>query len=220
MSKLLQKAFEELGTKEIPGEEHNRHIVNYAKDAGFDFVNDDETPWCSIFVNWCTRQVGLPQTEKANARSWMQAGTKTGDPQPGDVVVFWRESIHSWKGHVGIFMGFNKAGDKVFCLGGNQNDSVSIAAYDAGEVLGFRRLEKEESTRLPGPLLRNGDQGDEVIRLQKLLNRFDCPCGDPDGIFGPKTADALKLFQANNNLSIDGIYGNETRDRMEALLQE
>jgi hypothetical protein len=39
-------------------------------------------------------------------------GTKVAYPEPGDIVVFWRESPQSWKGHVGIFTGisFDKNG--------------------------------------------------------------------------------------------------------------
>ena len=220
MSKLLQTAFQEFGQKEISGPEHNEHIVNYAREAGFTFINDDETPWCSIFVNWCCYKNDLERSEKANARSWLETGDKTTNPQPGDVVVFWRESIHSWKGHVGFFLGFNHDKNKVFCLGGNQHDSVNISAYDTGKVLGYRRLEKEHLGGLPDGILKINDRGDKVIILQKALNKLDSPCGDPDGIFGPITQDALKTFQANHGLEIDGVYGPNTRNKMQSLLQE
>ncbi len=51
MNKVLQIAFKELGTKEIKGQNHNQRIVDYAKEAGIKGINDDETPWCSIFAN-------------------------------------------------------------------------------------------------------------------------------------------------------------------------
>ncbi len=220
MSKLLQIAFAEFGQKEIPGAKHNQHIVNYAREAGFEFVDDDETPWCSIFINWCCKQAKLERSEKANARSWLETGDNTSHPRPGDIVVFWRESIHSWKGHVGFFLGFNKDARRVYCLGGNQSNSVNITSFDADKVLGYRKLEKEETGGLPKPTLSQGDRGDEVIKLQRALNQLNVPCGDADGIFGPKTYDALKLFQANHLLTVDGIYGSQTLDKMESLLQE
>lgn len=72
MDSILKTAVSQLGEKEISGEEnHNRTIVNYAKEAGFKWVNDDETPWCSIFVNWVAQKNKLRSTNKANARSWL-----------------------------------------------------------------------------------------------------------------------------------------------------
>ena len=219
MSKLLALAFKELGVSEVAGAEHEARIIQYAQDSGFETINDDETPWCSIFINYCCKQLDYETTGKANARSWMHVGAKTTDPHPGDVVVFWRESVQSWKGHVAIFLGFSDNGKKVFCLGGNQGNSVSVAAYDAAKVLGFRRVGKTESFSLPDPILKKGDRGKEVIKLQVLLNKLDYDCGDPDGAFGQMTHDALTLFQANNRLAIDGVYGMGSKNRMESLMQ-
>ncbi|KYG82556.1 C40 family peptidase [Roseivirga echinicomitans] len=219
MSQLLKIAFEELGVSEILGSEHEKKILQYAQDSGFETIKDDETPWCSIFVNFCCHRLDYKKSGKANARSWMQVGTKVNDPLPGDIVVFWRESVHSWKGHVGFFLGFSPKGDKVFCLGGNQANSVSVAAYDAQKVLGFRRVEAQKKLSIPKPVLKKGSRGSEVMKLQELLNQLHYPCGDPDGVFGQKTEDALRLLQANHRLTIDGVYGQQSVNMLESLLQ-
>ncbi len=39
-----------------------------------------------------------------------------------------------------------------------------------------------------------------------------------DGIYGPKTANAVKRFQTMNGLQADGIYGPKTKDKLEAVL--
>ncbi|AME08047.1 hypothetical protein AUL54_17850 [Bacillus sp. SDLI1] len=39
-----------------------------------------------------------------------------------------------------------------------------------------------------------------------------------DGIYGPKTANAVKRFQITNGLQADGIYGPKTKDKPEAVL--
>jgi len=49
---ILKVALSQYGVKEITGRNHNKTIVDYAKESGFEWVNDDETPWCSIFINW------------------------------------------------------------------------------------------------------------------------------------------------------------------------
>mgnify|MGYP001155596621 CR=1 FL=1 len=219
MSKLLALAFKELGVSEVAGPEHEARILQYAQESGFETINDDETPWCSIFINYCCKQLDLELTGKANARSWIHVGRKRNNPQPGDVVVFWRESITSWKGHVAIFLGFSKNGKKVFCLGGNQGNSVSVAAYDAAKVLGFRQLEHNSSKAIPAPTFKKGSRGKEAEKLQVILNHLGYNCGDPDGAFGQMTHDALTLFQANNRLVIDGVYGQGSKNRMESLMQ-
>lgn len=43
--------------------------------------------------------------------------------------------------------------------------------------------------------------------LQTLLNSFNFNCGEADGIFGPKTYNALRNFQSSMNLRRDGICG-------------
>lgn len=85
MDKILQIAVAELGQKEITGPQYNPTIINYAKEAGFTWVDDDETPWCSIFVNWVAKKAGLKASGKANARSWLLEGLNVDTaPEPGD----------------------------------------------------------------------------------------------------------------------------------------
>ena len=57
-------------------------------------------------------------------------------PRPGCIVVFWRESLDSWKGHVGFYVGDDV--DRVLILGGNQNNSVNISSYSKDKILGYR----------------------------------------------------------------------------------
>jgi len=217
---LLEYAIGELRVKEIPGVEHNPEVLKYAKETGIRGINTDEVPWCSTFINWCAMKTGVPKSGKPNARSWLKVGTNTSDPSPGDIVVFWRESIDSWKGHVGVFMGYSSDGKRVFSLGGNQGNAVSIAAYDANKVLGYRKLDKVTNLVIPNPVLKRGAKGTPVVNLQKILNHLGCNCGDPDGDFGSKTESALRLLQANNQLEVDGVYGKNTKTIIESLMQE
>lgn len=53
-------------------------------------------------------------------------------------------------------------------------------------------------------LLKKGDKGPEVVRLQKILNVI------PDGKFGPQTEKAVMRFQLEKQLVVDGIVGNNT----------
>ena len=43
MDELLKTAFAHLGQKEVARPEDNPTIVNYARESGFEWVDDDET---------------------------------------------------------------------------------------------------------------------------------------------------------------------------------
>ena len=142
MNELLNIGLSQYGVKEIPGTKHNPTIVGYSKEIGYGGVVDDETAWCSIFMNWCALKAGLQRSKKLNARSWLNIGEEVKEPQAGDVVIFWSESKNSWKGHVAIYVNHSENKKYINCLGGNQSNKVCIRAYKAEQLLGFRRLEK------------------------------------------------------------------------------
>ncbi|HEY9084026.1 MAG TPA: TIGR02594 family protein [Vicingaceae bacterium] len=145
MSKLLSIALSQYGVKEIQGKEHNPTIVGYSKEIGYGGIITDETAWCSIFMNWCALKAGLTRSGKLNARSWLTVGEEVTTPQAGDVVVFWREQPGSWKGHVAIYINHSEDNKYIYCLGGNQNNQVCIKAYNASQLLGYRRLKEDGS---------------------------------------------------------------------------
>ena len=53
-------------------------------------------------------------------------------------------------------------------------------------------------------LLKKGDNNEQVKQLQVKLHL------DPVGNFGPKTEEAVKMWQAAHNLTADGIVGDKT----------
>ncbi len=61
-------------------------------------------------------------------------------------------------------------------------------------------------------LLQAGDTGEDVKKLQQALleKGYDLGVGRDDGIYGEKTAGAVRQYQKDNRLAIDGIAGNET----------
>ena len=58
--------------------------------------------------------------------------------------------------------------------------------------------------------LRLGSTGDDVLELQKLLNSAGNYNLAEDGSFGEKTLAAVKDYQTNNGLEVDGIVGTNT----------
>lgn len=62
------------------------------------------------------------------------------------------------------------------------------------------------------PLLQLGSTGENVVELQEKLIRLGYSCGDSgaDGIFGDDTYRAVRMFQQNNGLDVDGKVGPKT----------
>ena len=58
--------------------------------------------------------------------------------------------------------------------------------------------------------LKRGLKGDDVSVLQEKLAKLGYDVGEIDGIFGPKTEAALKKFQTDMGLVVDGIFGKNT----------
>ncbi|WAC03466.1 TIGR02594 family protein [Lacinutrix neustonica] len=219
MKNLLQVAINEFGIKEIKGPRHNQRIIKYAQDSKFTWINDDETAWCSTFMNWVAIQAGLQHSKSASARSWLNVGFETQNPEPGDVVVFWRDSINSQFGHVGIYLGYAKDQSRIYVLGGNQGDAVSISAYPAARLLSFRRLTNTTAVRLPASTLEKGSRGSHVVAIQNALKVTGYNPGTSDGIFGIKTQQALERLQSTSpHIKNTGIYNSETKKLMESLL--
>lgn len=220
MEQLLKIAFGELGTEEIVGDKHNPEVLKYAKETKITGITTDEIAWCSTFVNWVAIKAGLQYTGKANARSWLNVGTKITTPEPGDIVVFWRESPQSWKGHVGIFLGVSTDKKRVYCIGGNQGNRVSVSAYRLENVLSYQRLTTSNQLAIPEPVLKRGSSGPAVVALQDALKLLAINIGTSDGDFGEKTEKGVKELQTRKpNLAINGIYNAETRDLLESLFQ-
>lgn len=220
-SRLIQTAAAEIGVKEIAGEDHNERILQYARDIGHTWIEDDETPWCSIFMNWVAMEVGAKRSRRGNARSWLNVGTSVSDPEPGDVVVFWRGSPDSHKGHVGIYMGFSEDRSRIYVLGGNQRDQVGITAYASERLLGFRRIKPEGRSDLDINRLKRGDRGRAVVDLQDALRMAGFNPGTSDGVFGPSTEEAVKALQATSpELEINGIFDLETREYLLGLIND
>jgi uncharacterized protein (TIGR02594 family) len=133
----MEIARHEQGVAEVPGSGDNPRIVEYLESTtlGAPENQNDETPWCSAFVNWCIEQAGLEGTRSAWARSWLEWGREpvTEDEWTGCVVILERGAN---SGHVGFLNDWDDG--RVELLGGNQGDRVCLAWFPNERVLGFR----------------------------------------------------------------------------------
>lgn len=142
---IISEALKYYGVEEIAGVQSNEYITSFFKETGNQKIASDNNAWCSVFVGYCAKKTGYVTFAKANAKSWLKVGKEINEPQPGDIVVFWRETPTSWKGHVAIYIGKDTLTGNIICLGGNQNDKVCLSLFNTANVLGYRRLIKSST---------------------------------------------------------------------------
>lgn len=134
----LSEAARLIGVREntAPGKS-NAIIDNWADALDIGYASD-EVPWCGLFVAHCM-SVGAPDealpSNPLGARKWGSFGKKVA-PQLGSVLVFWRSSPSSWKGHVGFYWAEDDT--HYHCLGGNQSNAVNIKRMAKSRLLEAR----------------------------------------------------------------------------------
>ena len=69
-------------------------------------------------------------------------------------------------------------------------------------------------------VLKVGSKGAEVTKLQEGLKKLNFYSGIVDGIFGSQTKAAVINFQKSQQLIPDGIVGEKTWTKLNAVLQE
>jgi uncharacterized protein (TIGR02594 family) len=136
-----------VGVREQAGPSFNPQILSMLKLDAPSVVND-ETPWCSAFVNYIAFLLGCRRSRSLAARSWLSVGTSVdlaqatsgfhvvvlsrgGGQQPGPHVL-------NAPGHVGFFV--SRGPTTVTLLGGNQNDEVNISTFPTERILGIREI--------------------------------------------------------------------------------
>ncbi len=104
----------------------------------------------------------------------------------------------------------------------------SVRAFQQHRGLPADGIVGEDTWRLlVGASYRLGDRmlyvtrpllhGDDVRELQRRLNRLGFDCGYDDGLYGQQTFDAVRDFQLNVGLDVDGIAGPGTVDVLTRL---
>jgi uncharacterized protein (TIGR02594 family) len=138
----IAKAEEGIAAISLPGK-HSPRIVEYHATTTLK-ATDDETPWCSSFVNWVLKQAGDKGTNSAAAKSWTTWGVESKPPTQGCIIVIKNKAsstgLTSGSGnHVGFFQEINSTHVKVF--GGNQSNQVKSTQFPLSKwtVLSYRR---------------------------------------------------------------------------------
>ena len=184
---------------------------------------------CSGLFSWAFQQLGGEMFHGSNTmyKKWctdkgkLNNGKRTDGKElkPGTAIFTGTEETHN---HVGLYIGDGW----VIEAQGAQNGVVKTKITNSkwtfwGELKGVDYT-ASDNDGFPAdtgwhPTLRRGDKGEDVKLMQTLLARAGYslgPCG-VDGDFGRDTEKAVRLFQSDHKLSVDGVCGPMTWDALQ-----
>lgn len=172
---------------------------------------------CRGFTWWVLNQVGVKisnvgATTQYNTKAdWSEQGKITNMPNKVCCVFVYKDGKMA---HTGLHIGDGKiiqAGvgvqevdvkDKVW---GWTHYAIPKGLYD--------NLEETEDMAS----LKSGSSGQQVKDLQTMLNALGFDCGKVDGKFGKNTDAAVRKFQNQYGLTVDGIVGAKTYEKIKLL---
>ena len=97
---------------------------------------------------------------------------------------------------------------------GMDDDGVAgpstLAALNAVVIAPSDPSQPENSAPITGTLLKKGSRGDDVKALQQKLIALGYLTGTADGYYGDQTVSAVKTFQLDKDLTVDGVAGTST----------
>ncbi len=138
---------------------------------------------------------------------------------PGDAMYFKGNKYHIMDvGHVEMYTSKNELYGHGSGVGPVKHDLKEYCARRKAQGKAYFMTIRwitdsmENSQEVPKPMLRRGSSGEYVKELQGLLIALGYSCGKwgADGEFGRSTESAVKLYQAERNLEVDGIVGEKT----------
>lgn len=128
-----------------------------------------------------------------------------------DLVILYRGQSKSKITHTGIYLG-----NGMTIHMANSTDNCVYETTDAGKWKWWSYAKFIDYSKPLGAkpiitrILKMGSKGIDVKLLQDQLIKKGYNPGKVDGDFGGNTYSALKHFQADNNISVDGIAGKQT----------
>jgi len=193
---------------------------------------------CSGLFAWAFAKLGGSIAHGSNSiydRYCTKKGKLTADLKktllPGTAVFTGDAKSH---GHIGLYVGNGKcieaSSTEAGVIRSNITENkwtyygllknVDYSAQDAPEQPSKPTDDKIPTGNLP--TLKKGSTGEYVTLLQtKLLNKgYDLGKYGADGDFGSATESAVKKFQKDNGLTVDGIVGKNTWAALEQTVMQ
>ena len=194
---------------------------------------------CSGLFSWAFRQLGgymyhgsdTMYRKYCTQKGELKKGKRTDGAtlKPGTAVFVWNGKKYS---HVGLFVGNGIVIEAMGTINGVTTTKVTAGKWTHwGELVGVdysvtasgvipTEAERSHSSVSIHPTLRKGSKSTAVTEMQTILLKlgYDLgPCGI-DGDFGKSTDAAVRSFQSDHRLTVDGICGAATWAELEKSL--
>ena len=183
-------------------------FIGKCYENGYD-MSKSRSGDCSGIIVGVMRDLGIIKpTSDYRARDFQAKSTKVPlkDLQAAD-LVFDKQSEAT---HVGVYIGDGY----VIESRGRDYGVVKRKTSEGNWVVGGRLEWFSDDIPVLTRNLRyikdNMMRGEDVKQAQERLNKHGCDAGVEDGIFGVKTMDATIEFQAEHDLHVDGVIGQNT----------
>jgi len=161
----IARARELIGTREVPGPQHNKTILEMLYRLK-SWIKDDETPWCGTFVAHCLQAAGL-----VYPKHWYRALAYRdyGTAESLDNIPYGAIAIKGRKGggHVFFAVAQSPSGIMIYGLGGNQNNAVNIAAFSRRDILAVRWPSGANVSKRPLPVVRSAAELNAAVNVNE-----------------------------------------------------
>lgn len=134
----LIEALKWINLHEGQGSSDNPTILEWAKEEGGNIARvytHDSIAWCALYANMILTKVGLIGTETLWALDFDTS--KNFITLAGPAVGAFAPMVRAGGGHIAVVVGRTPDGN-LACVGGNQSDKVSIAAFPPSRPRHFR----------------------------------------------------------------------------------
>lgn len=153
--------------------------------------------------------------EKLTGAGFKRIIIKTGTTfQRGDILV---KHISGSNGHAVLYLGNNQIAEAC-----NKKNGLRITTYYPNGYQYILRFDsKEAAPTIKTPeTIRKGSKNINVGFLQLFLNTYEVNRLKIDCDFGGKTEEAVKNFQLNKGLEVDGIVGVKTWTKIYSIMAQ
>ena len=166
----------------------------------------------TIWLKYCTSKGELKNGKRDDGK----------ELKPGTAVFTYNKKKDN-RGHIGLYIGDGQVVEASGTINGVIISKITASKWvEWGELKGVDYGEPvvipvEPSNKSALPTLKRGSKGDAVKIIQeKLIARgYSCGASGVDGDFGSATEKAVKAFQKDHNLKVDGIVGAKTYEALD-----
>ena len=239
-SQVIAQALSWLGYNEADGS-HKKiiDVYNSQKKLPRSYPVKYTDEWCATFVSAVAVKLGYTDImpTECGCEEMIKLYQKIGCwdendarvPNPGELIFYdWQDDgkgdNKGYTNHVGIVV--KVVGNNITVIEGNRNYSsvdYRTIAVNGKYIRGYAVPKYDKETAEPVKestvsielnVLRKGSKGEQVKALQRNLQSMGYDLGPVDGDFGSKTDAAVRAYQKNKSLVVDGIVGQQTWNKL------